>query len=73
MLPLQARVDLGPMATKGFSVFPKDPALWEIHYQISYLATLTFDDEMPYNTNPKRKICAGKPGENDMSQIKKKW
>ena len=34
MLPLQARVDLGPMAVKGYSVFPKRPALLEPLHQI---------------------------------------
>ena len=29
MLPLQARVDLGAMAMKGYSAFPKAPALLE--------------------------------------------
>ena len=34
MLSLQARVDLGAMAMKGESVFPKAPALLEPHHQI---------------------------------------
>ena len=34
MLPLRARVDLGAMATKGYSAFPKAPALLEPHHQI---------------------------------------
>ena len=33
MLPRQARVDLGVMAMKGYSVFPKALALLEPHYQ----------------------------------------
>ena len=33
MLPLRARVDLGAMAMKGYSVFPKAPELLEPHYQ----------------------------------------
>ena len=33
MLPLRARVDLGAMAMKGFSAFPKPPGL-EPHHQI---------------------------------------
>ena len=36
MLPLRARVDLGAMAIKGYSAFPKTPALPEPHYQIVY-------------------------------------
>ena len=32
MLPLQARVDLGAMAMKGYSAFPKALALLEPHY-----------------------------------------
>ena len=34
MLPLHARVDLGAMAMKGYSAFPKAPALLEPHHQI---------------------------------------
>ena len=34
MLPLPARVDLGVMAMKGYSAFPKAPALLELHHQI---------------------------------------
>ena len=33
-LPFQARVDLGGMAMKGYSVFPKAPASLEPHLQI---------------------------------------
>ena len=34
MLPLRARVDQGAMAMKGYSAFPKAPALLEPHHQI---------------------------------------
>ena len=34
MLPLRARVDLGAMAMKGYSAFPKAPALLKPHHQI---------------------------------------
>ena len=34
MLPLWARLDLGAMAMKGYSIFPKAPALLEPHHQI---------------------------------------
>ena len=34
MLPFQARVDLGAMAIKGYSTFPKALALLEPHHQI---------------------------------------
>ena len=34
MLPLQARVDLGVMAIKGNSKFPKAPALLEPHHHL---------------------------------------
>ena len=34
VLPLGARVDLGAMAMKGYSVFPKAPASLETHHQI---------------------------------------
>ena len=34
MLPLRARVDLGAMAMKGYSAFPKTPALLEPHHQM---------------------------------------
>ena len=33
-LPLQDRVDLGAMVMKGYSTFPKTPALLEPHHQI---------------------------------------
>ena len=36
MLPRRARMDLGAMAMKGYSVFPKAPALLEPHHQIAY-------------------------------------
>ena len=36
MLPLWATVDLGAMAIKGYSTFPKAPALLEPHHQIIY-------------------------------------
>ena len=34
VLTLQARVDMGAMAMKGYSAFPKAPASLESHYQI---------------------------------------
>ena len=34
MLPLWDRVDLGAMAIKGYSAFPKAPASLESHHQI---------------------------------------
>ena len=36
MLPLRDRVDLGAIAMKGWSAFPKAPALLELHHQIVY-------------------------------------
>ena len=36
VLPFQARVDLGAMAMKGYSAFPKVPASLEPHHQIVY-------------------------------------
>ena len=36
MLPFQARVDLRAMVMKGYSAFPKDPALLE-HHHIGHL------------------------------------
>ena len=36
VLPLQARVDLGVIALKGYSAFPKAPVLLEPHHQIVY-------------------------------------
>ena len=35
MLPLQARVNLGAMAMKGYSAFPKAPAILEPRHQIA--------------------------------------
>ena len=34
VLPLQARVNLGAIAIKGYSGFLKDPALLKLHHQI---------------------------------------
>ena len=34
VLPLRARMDLGAMAMKGYSAFPKAPALLETLHQI---------------------------------------
>ena len=34
VLPLRARVDLGAMAMKGYSEFPKFPASLEPHHHI---------------------------------------
>ena len=34
VLPFQVRMDLGAMAMKGYSTFPKTPALLEPHHQI---------------------------------------
>ena len=34
MLPIWARVDLGTKAVKGYSTFPRAPALLETHHQI---------------------------------------
>ena len=34
VLPCWARVDLGAMAVKGYSAFPKGPASLEPHHQI---------------------------------------
>ena len=34
VLPRRARVDLGAMAMKGYSAFPKAPASLEPHHQI---------------------------------------
>ena len=36
VLPFRARVDLGAMAMKGYSAFPKAPASLELHHQIIY-------------------------------------
>ena len=36
MLQLQARVDLGAMAMKGYSAFPKAPTLLEPHHQMKF-------------------------------------
>ena len=34
VLPIRAKVDLGAMAMKEYSAFPKAPALLEPHHQI---------------------------------------
>ena len=41
MLPLLARVDQGEMDIKGYSVFPKSPAILKPHYQILSCHTRT--------------------------------
>ena len=41
MLPLQARVDLGVMAMKGYSAFPKAQALLETHHHMGGGGDLT--------------------------------
>ncbi len=41
MLPLRARVDLGTMAMKGYSAFPKAPALVGFHVCVDvYIAII---------------------------------
>ena len=40
VLPRRNRVDLGAMTIKGYSAFPKTPALLEPHHQIAYCHTL---------------------------------
>ena len=40
MLPLRARVDQGAMVMKGYSAFPKAPALLEPHHQHCWNLTL---------------------------------
>ena len=59
MLPLRARVDLGAMARKGYSAFPKAPALLALHHQIVYLIyRILFGESYPsaemqlYSTAP---------------------
>ena len=34
VFPLQARVDLGALAMKAYTAFPKSPAFLEPHHQI---------------------------------------
>ena len=41
MLPHRARVDLGAMAMKGYSAFPKAPALLELDFFIIHLIWLS--------------------------------
>ena len=44
MLPLRARVDLGVITMKGYSAFPKIPALQEpIHQIVVIYGALCFD------------------------------
>ena len=38
MLPHRVGVDLGAMAMKGYSAFPKAPALLETHHQFSVIS-----------------------------------
>ena len=42
MLPLRARVDLGPMAMKEYSAFPKAPALLELTIRLFSVISRTF-------------------------------
>ena len=53
VLPLRARVDLGAMAMKGYSAFPKAPALLEPHHQIVQCHIQdTHSGESVYSTAP---------------------
>ena len=53
MLPLQARVDLGAMAMKVCSTFPKAPALLEPHHQIVEGGSYpTAETQLVYSTAP---------------------
>ena len=45
LLTLQARVDQGSMAVKGYSAFPKAPALLESHRQIVCVISRTLVGE----------------------------
>ena len=42
MLPLRLRVDVVAMAMKGYTAFPKAPALLEPHHQIVFVISRTF-------------------------------
>ena len=42
MLPLRVRVDLGAMAGKGYSAFPKPPALLKPHIKLFSVISRTF-------------------------------
>ena len=49
MLPLWARVNLGAIAIKRYSAFPKAPDLLEPHYQIVLCHILdTFGESYPF-------------------------
>ena len=52
VLPLQARVDLEAMAIKGYSAFPKTPALLEPHHQIVRESYPSADVQSVYSTAP---------------------
>ena len=45
MLPLRVRVDLGAMAMKRYSAFPKAPALLKPHHQLSSVICWTLVEE----------------------------
>ena len=44
--PLQVKVGLGVMLMKGYSAFPKAPALLEPHHQIVFLISRTLMGEV---------------------------
>ena len=56
MLPLRARVDLGAMAMKGYSAFPKAPALLEPHHQIVIVISRTLVGGVSYASAKKQSV-----------------
>ena len=65
VLPLQERTDLGEMAIKGYSVFPKLPALLEPHHQIllCHIRTLVRKGSYPNPSAEKQSVYS--TGSND--------
>ena len=63
MLPLRARVDLGAMAMKGYSTFPKAPTLLEPHHQIFNVISRTLVGGGSYPSAEKQSVYSTAPAD----------
>ena len=63
MLPLRARVDLEAMARKGYSAFPKAPALLEPHHQIVKCHIQDTRFEGSYSSAEKQSVYSTAPAD----------
>ena len=61
MLPLRARVNLGAMAMKECSAFPKAPALLEPHHQIGKCHIQNTHGGKSYSSSEKQSVYCKAP------------